>query len=238
MLRDLCQLVTVKGLAELLFNIFYTLKNRKFTLYYHKILMEQEDKEKKQENVLERQEEPEILSSGGDEVSAEEKQDSKGKKKHKKTSDKEVEKLHAENAELKDKYLRLYSEFENFRRRTFREKLDMSKTANEELMVSLLPVIDDFERAMQYSENEPQNNHSIKEGVLLIYNKLRYITELKGLKTMNLEKGAPFNPEFHEAISQLPVEEENQKGKIIEVIEKGYLLHDKVIRYAKVITGS
>ena len=164
--------------------------------------------------------------------------DHKDKKKHKKSSAKEIESLKQEVGELKDKYLRLYSEFENFRRRTSKEKLDLIKTASEEIVLALLPVIDDFERAIKaLSESEADSNNSV-DGIQLIYNKLKYIIEQRGLKVMNINKGDDFNSEIHEAITKIPVDDENLKGKIVEVVEKGYHLHDKVIRFAKVITGS
>lgn len=164
--------------------------------------------------------------------------DHKDKKKHKKSHDKEVEGLKAEVGELKDKYLRLYSEFENFRRRTSKEKLDLIKTASEETVVSLLPVIDDFERALKsMSENKPDDTSS-KEGIQLIFNKLKYVIEQQGVKEMGTKSGDDFNPEIHDAITKIPVEDESLKGKIVEVLEKGYYLHEKVIRFAKVVTGS
>lgn len=170
---------------------------------------------------------------------AEHEEHHKGKKKHKKGSDKEAEALKQEIGELKDKYLRLYSEFENFRRRTSREKLDLINTASEELITALLPVIDDFERAIRaMSEKEMEDNKTSLEGVQLIFNKLKYTVEQRGLKAMNTDKGDEFNAEIHEAITKIPVEDEDLKGKVVEVLEKGYYLHDKVIRFAKVITGS
>ncbi len=153
----------------------------------------------------------------------------------KKTSKKEE--LKQELAEAKDKYLRLYSEFENFRRRTAKEKLELVGTANEGLMHSLLPILDDFERADK-SYSEDMDAKSIKEGVDLIYNKFKNVLEQKGIKKIEVEKGSDFDTELHEAITQIPAPEEELKGKIVDVIENGYLLSDKVIRYAKVVTGA
>ena len=162
----------------------------------------------------------------------------KDKKKHKKGHEKETEGLKAEIGELKDKYLRLYSEFENFRRRTSKEKLELIKTASEETVVSLLPVIDDFERALKsLGDNKPEDKSSV-EGIQLIFNKLKYVIEQRGVKAMETKSGDEFNPEIHEAITKIPVTDESLKGKIVEVLEKGYYLHDKVIRFAKVVTGS
>ncbi len=152
------------------------------------------------------------------------------------TEEDEIEKLKAEIQEAKDKYLRLYSEFENFRRRTAKERLDLIKTANEDLMSSLLPVMDDFERA-QIALEESEDHKASKEGFDLIYNKFNSILTLKGLKPMEDKAGAEFNTEFHEAISQMPVEKKKMKGKIIDVVERGYYLDEKVIRFAKVVIG-
>ncbi len=153
------------------------------------------------------------------------------------THDEEIEKLKSELQEAKDKYLRLYSEFENFRRRTSRERLDLIKTANEDLMVALIPVIDDFERAKKALE-ENKDHTTSKEGFDLIYNKFSNILTQKGLKAMQGSKGDDFNTEFHEAISQMPVDKKKLKGKIIDVVEKGYFLDEKVIRFAKVVIGA
>jgi molecular chaperone GrpE len=144
--------------------------------------------------------------------------------------------LKNEIGELKDKYIRLYSEFENFRRRTSKEKIDMMKAANEETIISLLPVVDDFERAQKAFSDAPGND-AIKEGISLIQNKLYKTLESKGLKPMN-DLGKEFNSDLHEAITQQPAPSEDLKGKIIEVLEKGYYLNDKVIRHAKVVIGS
>lgn len=148
----------------------------------------------------------------------------------------ETEKLKAEVQEAKEKYIRLYSEFENFRRRTARERLELIKTAGQDLMTALLPVMDDFERARTALE-ETKDHKASKEGFDLIYNKFNNILTQKGLKPMNDKAGAEFNTEFHEAISQMPVEKKKMKGKIIDVVEKGYYLDEKVIRFAKVVIG-
>ncbi len=152
-------------------------------------------------------------------------------------SESEVERLQAELQEAKDKYLRLYSEFENFRRRTAREKLEMINTASEGIIVSLLPVMDDFERAQKALE-ESKDHKASKEGFELIYNKFKNILTQKGLKPMEDKEGTEFNTEFHEAISQMHVEKKKLKGKIIDVVEKGYFLDEKVIRFAKVVIGA
>ena len=146
----------------------------------------------------------------------------------------ELKKAQDDLAEAKDKYLRLYSEFENFRRRTAKEKLELIQTANEQLVKVMLPVIDDFERAekaFQGSESKEM------EGFLLIYNKFKKILEQTGVKKMEA-KGVAFDADLHEAITQLPAPDDSQKGKVLEVVENGYLLGEKVVRHAKVVVGA
>lgn len=148
----------------------------------------------------------------------------------------EVEKLTQELNEAKDKHLRLYSEFENYRRRTAKERLDLIGSANADLITALLPILDDFERAQEASESADTNaNH---EGMTLIYQKL--IKELtdKGLKPMEDLEGQRFDAEIHEAISQVPAPKKKLVNKIVAVVEKGYYLNDKVLRYAKVVIGT
>ena len=145
--------------------------------------------------------------------------------------------LQAEVADLKDKYLRLYSDFENFRKRTAKERIDLIKTASEEVLKELIPVVDDFERAFKASEAE-SDSIKIREGNQLIFHKLVRVLESKGLKAMDDLTGKPFDPDTQEAITQIPAPSEELKGKIIDVVEKGYLLGDKVVRFAKVVTGA
>jgi molecular chaperone GrpE len=147
-----------------------------------------------------------------------------------------VDVLKSEIAELKDKYLRLYADFENFRRRTAKEKLEMISGASAEVVKAILPIVDDFERAKVSFESSKEVD-ALKEGVDLIYTKLYKTLESKGLKPMN-SKGEVFDADLHESIAQFPAPDETQKGKVIDEIEKGYFLHDKVIRYAKVIIGA
>lgn len=149
----------------------------------------------------------------------------------------EVEKLSAEVAEAKDKYLRLFSEFENYRRRTSKEKLDLIKTATEDLVVALIPVADDFERAMK-NVTDKTDLASFQEGVVLIQQKFNKALVNKGLQKIDSNKGDEFNDEIHEAITQIPAPEESLKGKIVDIIEPGYRLGDKVVRFAKVVTGA
>ncbi|MET4106897.1 nucleotide exchange factor GrpE [Hymenobacter sp. UYP22] len=144
-------------------------------------------------------------------------------------------KTEAELADLKDKYLRLAAEFENYKRRTTKERADLFKTANQELMVSLLPVLDDFDRARHHTK-ETEDAGTVRESVDIIYNKLNKTLTQKGLVTMEV-KGGAFDPELHEAITQIPAPTEDLKGKIVDEVEKGYYLGDKVIRHAKVVLG-
>ncbi len=137
--------------------------------------------------------------------------------------------------EARDKYLRLYSEFENFRRRTSKEKLDLISTANKDLMADLIPVVDDFERAMSVANNGDET--SLKEGIGLIQDKLVKLLETKGLKGMKVKKGDKFDDERHEAITQIPAEKK-LAGKVVEVVESGYYLGKKVVRFAKVVVGA
>ena len=146
------------------------------------------------------------------------------------------EKLQIEVAEAKDKYLRLYSEFENFRRRNAKERLELVKTASADVITELLPVIDDFERAMK-SFQEIEVKDGVLEGLELIQSKFLKVLEGKGLQTMENEPGIEFDPEIHEAITKIPAPDEKLKGKVVDTVEKGYLLNDKVIRYAKVVIG-
>jgi molecular chaperone GrpE len=147
----------------------------------------------------------------------------------------ELEQLKAEKAELNDRFLRLFSEFDNYKKRVSKEKLDLISTASEKVIVSLLPVIDDFERAIAANE-KAEDVESIKAGFNLIYNKL-----LQMMKRFDVEeiqaKGEEFNTDFHEAVTHFPAQNEEDKGKVIDVTEKGYKLKDKVIRYAKVVVG-
>ena len=147
----------------------------------------------------------------------------------------DIAKLQGEVAEQKDKYIRLYSEFDNFRRRTAKEKLEMIQSANEQLLKALLPVVDDFERAEKSFKDKDSKE---LEGFFLIYNKFKKTLDQYGVKTMEAGAGSDFNPDLHEAITQIPAPDEKLKGKIVDVVEKGYLLNEKVIRFAKVVVGS
>ena len=139
-------------------------------------------------------------------------------------------------AEEKDRYIRLYAEFENYKKRTLKEKMEFAQYANTEMMISMLAVLDDFERAIK--EIAKSGNESDLKGVELIYQKFKNTLSDKGLKTVEVNVGDEFNVDFHEAITSIPAPSEELKGKIVDVVETGYQLHDRVIRFAKVVTGN
>ena len=137
--------------------------------------------------------------------------------------------------EEKDKFLRLFAEFENYKRRTAKERIELFSTASEEVMVSLLPILDDFDRAS--AEIEKDKDNEIFKGILLIKNKLLDSLKSKGLALIEVNKGDEFSADDHEAVTQIPAPSKKMEGKIIDVIEKGYMLGEKVIRYPKVVIG-
>ncbi|MCU0394580.1 MAG: nucleotide exchange factor GrpE [Chitinophagaceae bacterium] len=147
----------------------------------------------------------------------------------------EMEKLQAELAEQKDKYLRLFAEFDNFKRRTAKERIELMQTAGREVITSLLDVLDDCERAEKTMETS-QDAAIVKEGVTLVFAKLRSTLEQKGLKPME-SVGAAFDPDLHEAITEIPAPTTELQGKVIDQVQKGYYLNDKIIRFAKVVVG-
>jgi len=148
----------------------------------------------------------------------------------------ETDKLKSEVALLNDKYVRLYAEFDNYKRRTTKERVELLQTAGKDVIVSLLTVLDDFERANKAMENA-SDIKPVKEGVELIHNKLQSLLTQKGLKAME-SIGQTFDADIHEAITNIPAPTPDLKGKIIDEVEKGYMLNDKVIRFAKVIVGA
>ena len=146
------------------------------------------------------------------------------------------EKLQEELKQEKDKFLRLFAEFENYKRRTSKERIELFKTASEDVMVAMLPVLDDFERALSHIEDDKEAEE-LRKGVLLIYQKLFTTLEQKGLSVVEASQGDVFNADDHEAVTQIAAPSKDLKGKIIDVIEKGYKLGDKVIRFPKVVIG-
>ncbi|RLD62085.1 MAG: nucleotide exchange factor GrpE [Bacteroidetes bacterium] len=137
--------------------------------------------------------------------------------------------------EINDKYLRLYSEFDNYRKRTSKEKLELSKTASENVIIELLPVLDDFERAIKSTEDS-NDCAAVKDGINLIHSKFKSVLTKKGLTAIE-SIGKEFDTDFHEAITQIPAPSKKLKGKVVDEVEKGYLLNEKVIRFSKVVTG-
>lgn len=187
------------------------------------------------ENQEPKEEVENINEQENSENAAEEQQNEKDTAVTTEEPDAEVAKIRGELEASKDKYIRLYSEFENFRRRTAKEKLELIQSANEQLIKSILPVIDDFDRASQAFQDKMTPE---VEGFFLIHSKLKKVLEVYSVKVMDTAQGTEFNADLHEAISQIPAPSAELKGKIVDCVEKGYLLNDKVIRYAKVVVGN
>ena len=156
------------------------------------------------------------------------------KKRHDRHSehDHKVQEMGEKLAEMNDKYVRLYSEYENYRKRTNTEKADLIVNGSKDMIKAILPVVDDMERALTAMSDD----EGAKEGVQLIYNKMMNILSQKGLKPME-SKGVKFDENLHEAVTQFPATDESQKGTVVDVVEKGYFLNDKVLRYAKVVVA-
>lgn len=148
----------------------------------------------------------------------------------------EIEKLNQEVGKERDNFLRLFAEFENYKKRTSKERIELFSTANKELMTALLPILDDFERGL--NEIEKSSDKALLEGMQLIYNKFKNTLSQKGLKDMEVKQGDSFDPEVHEAITQIPAPSKKLKGKIIDVVEKGYKLGESIIRFPKVVIGN
>ncbi|MGE5428419.1 MAG: nucleotide exchange factor GrpE [Methylococcaceae bacterium] len=158
------------------------------------------------------------------------------RKGHKKShAEEQLEKAEMDLLELKDRHIRLQAEFDNYRKRTLKERIDLLKTANESLLISLLPVIDDFDRANQTLDMVEEES-PVKEGVKLIYNKFQEFLKQNGVKEIEA-KGRDFDTDLDEAITKIPAPSEDMKGKVVDVVQKGYFLNDKVIRFAKVVIG-
>jgi len=169
-----------------------------------------------------------------DEKDTKSKKKTKSSKKDKLTD--RIEELEQELSESKDKFLRLFAEFDNFKKRTAKERIDFRATAGMDALQAFLPVMDDFDRAKKVAENE-DNNEEFSEGVKLVYQKLKSVLTSKGIKVME-STGETFDPELHEAITEIPAPTEDMKGKIIDTIEQGYYLNEKIIRYARVVVGN
>ncbi|MCR4680677.1 MAG: nucleotide exchange factor GrpE [Bacteroidales bacterium] len=205
--------------------------------------MEDEEKVESTEEPVTQPQEEEVAEPNTDNLTEETDTQKKGGMFSRKNKDKakiqelekQLENLKIEKAEINDRFLRLYSEFDNYKKRVNKEKLDLISTASEKVFVNLLPIIDDFERAIAANEKVEDIN-AVKEGFNLIYNKL-----LQLLKRFDVEeiaaKGEKFDTDYHEAVTHFPTDKEEEKGKVIDVTEKGYKIKDKVIRYSKVVVG-
>jgi molecular chaperone GrpE len=158
------------------------------------------------------------------------------KSKKKPTLKDQVNELNEQLNDEKDKFLRLFAEFENYRKRTAKERLELFTTASQELMTALLPISDDMDRAL--IEFKKSNNNELIEGFELIHSKFNEILKSKGLNEIKVDKGDKFDPENHEAITQIKADKEKNKGKIVDVIEKGFMLGEKIIRYPKVVVAN
>lgn len=188
-----------------------------------------EDKEKKSTQQEKKQPKKGKDKSEKKEVKAEEPQEEvKEDKKAEKTDKEKFE-------EINDKYLRLAAEYDNYRKRTLKERMELTKSAGEDILINILPVMDDFERALG-SIDQAKDINAVKEGVQLIYNKFKEFLKQKGVKEIDA-KEKEFDTDLHEAITKIPAPDEKLKGKVVDVIEKGYYLHDKVIRFSKVVIG-
>lgn len=200
--------------------------------------MAEEKKINEQENGA--QEVKETASQAQEETAKEKQEENKIEKKEDKKSKKDktheqIEKLEKEVAEIKDKHLRLQAEFDNFRKRTLKEKMELLKSGGETVLTSILPVVDDLERALA-AFGEVEDDNPFKQGITLIYNKFQEFLKQNGIKEIET-KGKDFDTDLHEAITKIPAPEEELKGKVVDVVQKGYLLNDKVIRFAKVVIG-
>ncbi|MCG9972969.1 nucleotide exchange factor GrpE [Christiangramia crocea] len=196
-------------------------------------MSEKKDKAKKKDKEVKDQVE-EVLDNAIDEV------DENGENKEEQPEGKEneltqEERLKEDLQKEKDKFLRLFAEFENYKRRTSKERLELFKTANQEVMTAMLPILDDFDRAL--NELKKSGDENLLKGIELIHNKLKETLKAKGLERMNVEQGEDFDSEIHEAITQVPAPSDDLKGKIVDVVEPGYKLGERIIRFPKVVTG-
>lgn len=195
--------------------------------------MSENQEELKEEQASNQQEQPETQENPNSDTSTQkEKEHEYGEAE----MDNKIKLLEGDLIEERNKYLRLYAEFENFRKRTAKERLENISSASGDLMKEILPVVDDFERAIQ-SNKDVGDAASLKKGFELLYNKLYKVLTAKGLTPIKAT-GDNFDPEKHEAIAQIPAEKKKDKGKVIDVVEKGYTLNDKILRHPKVVVGT
>jgi molecular chaperone GrpE len=195
--------------------------------------------EEKQEHKDQEAAEQEGAQPEGEESTESNEENAESEEEEQSDADKRIKELEKQLEDLNEKHLRLFSEFDNYKKRTKKEKSELIKSAGEDVIGELLPVLDDFERAISSNreiEAEGEQIEQLKNGFELIYNKMKKILEEKGLQEMEAE-GEEFNTDRHEAMTKMPVEDEEQKNKVVEVVQKGYYLNDKVLRYAKVVVG-
>ncbi len=176
-----------------------------------------------------------VTNPQNSEQTSEEKSKKKSKRSKSEALKDQIVDLEQEVGEAKDKYLRLYAEFDNYKKRTMKERITLIGTAGRDTIAALLPVMDDFDRA-KLSADDENSEEVFSEGVALVYNKLHGMLKSKGVTSME-STGEIFDPEIHEAITEIPAPNEDLKGKVIDTIEKGYLMNDTIIRHAKVVVG-
>jgi len=205
-----------------------------------KIIKMAEEVKKEKENEMNAQEEVQDKNTtetieAPEEQAKEDEKEGKKKKSKKDKKDARIEELTAKLDELSDKHLRLQAEFDNFRRRTIKEKADLIKSGGESVLVNILPIVDDFERALESLKNVADDDAG-KQGTLLIYNKFKEFLKQSNIKEIDAHN-QDFDVDVHEAITKIPAPDEKLKGKVVDIVQKGYLLNDKVIRFAKVVIG-
>ncbi len=170
-----------------------------------------------------------------DKENTETKEDNKKKKAKKNSKEEQIEELGVKLQEVNDKYMRLSAEFDNYRKRTLKEKMELTKTAGEKILVNILPVVDNFERAIK-SVEQTSDVEAVKEGIIHIYKNLGEFLKQNGITEIDATN-VDFDTDLHEALTKIPAASDELKGKVVDCVEKGYKLNDKVIRYAKVVVG-
>ena len=199
---------------------------------------QEESKQNDNETKADQEQEEEVSKEGESEAS-EKKEEASQEEEEANSAEDRIKQLEKQLEDMNEKHLRLFSEFDNFKKRTKKEKSELIKSAGEDVIGELLPVLDDFERAISSNkeiEAEGEQIDQLKDGFELIFNKMMKTLQDKGLQEMEAD-GEEFNTDRHEAMTKMPVEDEAQKGKVVEVVQKGYYLNDKVLRYAKVVVG-
>src|SRR6056297_617341 len=197
--------------------------------------MKKTEENKEQEKKNQSQEEQQTQNKQQTEKQKEAKESDKEKKKSEKATEKQEKTDQEKLQEMQDKYLRLTAEYDNYRKRTLKEKMELTKSAGEDILNGLLPVMDDFERALQ-SIDDSDDLEAVKKGIHLIYSKFKDFMKQNGVKEIEA-KEQEFDTDKHEAVSKIPAPSEELKGKVVDVVQKGYYLNDKILRYSKVVIG-